>query len=449
MITLALPQKKHFAFITVLLWLCIIYGSIAFFIKLYTLSISISIHYNTLLYGLNVIGTTVHVGGAYLLLKWKKMGFYLFAACIGITGIAALLKVSTVEMVIVDAVTTLVWLLLLLIRKKGVSTWSQLENGWYFNNCRPFYIFFGIVLVALIIITILASIPSAVSDISVEPDIKNENVVKRPSYVKMPQKSRFPSDLSLDLDKVKLANIKGIFFEKQPTKNIDNNAPVANNEENISLYDRAMALYKKGLYHEARDIFADLYYISGPLSDEGLAYYAACKFNIKEDIEGAIDLLSQIRDYSWVKKDKLNPYVLKGWCYNHIGEYYQAISAIEDGLAWRDNGNKDYYSSYLILSLVYYNLENYDRCLEYAWIALDFYAKYNNTSSSSLWKKCTGNGFLGYLKNRYDCSLILECIVDASEANYLWSQSKANKVRKVLASKGFENFIKYCNANNI
>ncbi len=115
---------------------------------------------NTLVWGFGLLSilTLGNVLGAILLMRWNKMGFYLFIACSIITTIvnAGILDLG-VSTGIQGLVAILIWWGILHIKKDGVPAWKLMNGGWDYKHCRHLYQLFGIIAGGLLIATIAAS----------------------------------------------------------------------------------------------------------------------------------------------------------------------------------------------------------------------------------------------------------------------------------------------------
>lgn len=218
-------------------------------------------------------------------------------------------------------------------------------------------------------------------------------------------------------------------------------------EADKDLYLKGIDLYNRNIYHQAIYIFSDLE-ARGFLPDEGKMYLAYAYYNIDE-YEKAIQKATTITDLSWWKPNFKTPQILVGGCYYKLGNTEESISYLEQALCWFDCGDKDLCVIYLTLSCDYYDLENYDQCIKDAWKAFEYFAKYYKLTRKSLWNMCTGAGPIDEKLNTSVLDSILYMIVNGNYCHDLWTETKANNMRKIFAKKGFKSFIQYCNQNGI
>ena len=106
--------------------------------------------------GLSTILAVVNILGSVLLMRWNKLGFYLFliGSLCG-TAINMLILAMTPMVIFSSLLGILVWWAVLQIKKGGVSAWNQMFCGWDYKHCRHLYqVFIGIFLVLLVITSI-------------------------------------------------------------------------------------------------------------------------------------------------------------------------------------------------------------------------------------------------------------------------------------------------------
>lgn len=108
-------------------------------------------------YGVCSILGLVNVLGAILLMRWNKIGFYMFLIS---NIISIIVNITLLDLAAATAVASIaaiaIWWAILQIRSNGVSAWSQLETGWDYKHCRHLYQFFSIIGIVLFILTLIA-----------------------------------------------------------------------------------------------------------------------------------------------------------------------------------------------------------------------------------------------------------------------------------------------------
>lgn len=107
--------------------------------------------------GLLSILATLNILGSILLMRWNKLGFYIFLVSSILTSIVNLGVLKTESYFGVSGIfAILIWWGILQIRKDGISTWRLLENGWDYKHCRHLYQLFGAIETVLLVLTIIA-----------------------------------------------------------------------------------------------------------------------------------------------------------------------------------------------------------------------------------------------------------------------------------------------------
>lgn len=108
-------------------------------------------------FGICSIFGVANVLGAILLMRWNKIGFYLFLFS---SLICAVVNVCVLKMPPSVAVSSLfaiiIWWAILQAKKDGKSAWSQLESGWDYKHCRHLYQVFTVIGIALFVLTLIA-----------------------------------------------------------------------------------------------------------------------------------------------------------------------------------------------------------------------------------------------------------------------------------------------------
>lgn len=108
-------------------------------------------------FGICSIFGIVNILGAILLMRWNKMGFYLFLFS---SLIATVVNVCVLKMSPVTAVSSLfaiiIWWAVLQAKKDGKSAWSQLQSGWDYKHCRHLYQVFTVFGIITFVLTLVA-----------------------------------------------------------------------------------------------------------------------------------------------------------------------------------------------------------------------------------------------------------------------------------------------------
>lgn len=149
-------SKQRHGCVNAWLWFAII-ANLGYAIYGVFLMFNADIAQKSLGYGLLTILSTINVLGSILLLRWNKLGFYLFI----ISSIAAAtINISIFNLqpilLISGVIAILIWWGILQIGKEGKSAWSLLEDGVDYKHCRHLYQLFGIIIVILLALTVMA-----------------------------------------------------------------------------------------------------------------------------------------------------------------------------------------------------------------------------------------------------------------------------------------------------
>lgn len=91
-----------------------------------------------------------------LLLRWLKLGFYLFTVSSCLCGLINLFIIKAdVYILIAVPLSITMWWGILQLPKNGVSAWKLLEGGWDYKHCRHLYQFFASIMVGLFGLTLV------------------------------------------------------------------------------------------------------------------------------------------------------------------------------------------------------------------------------------------------------------------------------------------------------
>lgn len=107
---------------------------------------------------LGIIGI-VNILSAILLMRWNKLGFYMFlvGSFVSIIVGIVLLELPSTE-VVPSLIAVFIWLAILQIRKNGISVWNLMSCGWDYKHCRHLYQVFIGVIVVMFILAVFASL---------------------------------------------------------------------------------------------------------------------------------------------------------------------------------------------------------------------------------------------------------------------------------------------------
>lgn len=149
-------SKQRNVIITVCLWLAIL-ANLAMTVGLIVTMYDASVMEETLGLGLCSMFTVANILGVILLLRWNKNGLGLITISAILLSIvyAYVLHLGLIPTVLFLVAVFLLWLILQ-IRKRGKSAWSQLKSGWDSKHCRHIYQIFAVSEIILFILTLIA-----------------------------------------------------------------------------------------------------------------------------------------------------------------------------------------------------------------------------------------------------------------------------------------------------
>lgn len=107
--------------------------------------------------GLLSVAGVINILGAIQLMRWNKLGFYLYlvSSVIGVIINVFMLSLSPV-IIFSSLMSVVVWWAILQIRKNGVSAWKLMKDGWDYRHNRHLYQVFIGISVVLLVLTIIA-----------------------------------------------------------------------------------------------------------------------------------------------------------------------------------------------------------------------------------------------------------------------------------------------------
>lgn len=145
--------------------------------------------------------TFANVLGAILLLRWNKNGLGLIAISAILFSIVYvfILHIGIYSFLPFVGAVIFLWLILQ-IRKKEKSAWSQLDKGWDYKHCRHIYQIFAVVELILFILTLIAfgSNQEKLPNIEPMPVVKDSVVIDRQMPIEKQEKK-----INLAADSVK------------------------------------------------------------------------------------------------------------------------------------------------------------------------------------------------------------------------------------------------------
>lgn len=148
--------KKRNGCITIWLWMAILMNT-AFSIFYIAQMFETSISANALGFGFMSVFGIANILGAVLLMRWNKMGFYIFLIS---SVLASLLSMAVLNLAAADSLSSLlaiiIWYAILQIRKDGESAWSLMDSGWNYSENNKVYNIFGSSMILLVLLSFFA-----------------------------------------------------------------------------------------------------------------------------------------------------------------------------------------------------------------------------------------------------------------------------------------------------
>ncbi|RHP61522.1 hypothetical protein [Bacteroides sp. OF04-15BH] len=145
--------KERHGCVTFWLWIVLIVNIVMFFyyiVAMFTVGGVIGI----VGHGLSTIMCLGCILGAILLMRWNKLGFFLFLICQTSQVLLDVFLFDSEPYLIVSLVLAMcIWRGILQIRRNGVSAWENMSTGWDYQHCRHLYqVFLGLTFFIFILI---------------------------------------------------------------------------------------------------------------------------------------------------------------------------------------------------------------------------------------------------------------------------------------------------------
>lgn len=133
----------------------------------------------------------------------------------------------------------------------------------------------------------------------------------------------------------------------------------SNSDELIDrLFNEASQAYGNGLFGRAEEKYSQLYSMN-QLSDYGIYLYAnCCRFN--DDANKAAELLSQINDYSYFEKEKIDIYRVLGDINKKLENYYEAAKYYKLSSKKIQTEKKEWFLNFMEEGDCYYHMQYYE-----------------------------------------------------------------------------------------
>ena len=146
-------KRKRNGCITIWIWFVVFANLFSCYQMItYVLSPELSNPSNVWGYGVQAAMNIIVVLSCILLMRWNRIGFFIFVACSLVTSVISYMMYSKVT-AIVGFFSILAWWLILQIKKDGVSAWKLMDNGWDYKHCRHLYQVFATMVLIVILLT--------------------------------------------------------------------------------------------------------------------------------------------------------------------------------------------------------------------------------------------------------------------------------------------------------
>lgn len=221
-----------------------------------------------------------------------------------------------------------------------------------------------------------------------------------------------------------------------------------NSKDVKSLFDQFDSFLNLQLYRQVDDIAQQLYDLD-KLSENDITWWA---YSLEQDgnYNKALDVLNLISNYNWWKPGLPSPFSIKGNIYSNIGMMDKAIESRLLGIHTLKYSKLDLAQEYSLISAEYGDSDQSEKGVYYSKMAFRYLAEYLNISFSQLWNICFS--VKTPLPKKVHMS-IYDGILNNLCLNYfnngLWTEAQQDRYRKILARKGLDSSIRYCNMNNL
>lgn len=145
--------KERHGCVTFWLWCILIINIVMFFyyiVALFTAGSTIGI----VGHGLSSIMSLGCILGSILLMRWNKLGFFLFLICQAVVVLLDVFLFHSDPYLIVSLIIAMcIWRGILQMKRNGVSAWKNMFIGWDYQHCRHLYqVFLGLIFIIFLLI---------------------------------------------------------------------------------------------------------------------------------------------------------------------------------------------------------------------------------------------------------------------------------------------------------
>lgn len=145
--------KERHGCVTFWLWTILIVNIAMFFyyvVALFTTGSMIGI----VGHGLSLIMSLGCILGSILLMRWNKLGFFLFLICQAVVVLLDVFLFHSDPYLIVSLIIAMcIWRGILQMKRNGVSAWKNMFIGWDYQHCRHLYqVFLGLTFIIFLLI---------------------------------------------------------------------------------------------------------------------------------------------------------------------------------------------------------------------------------------------------------------------------------------------------------
>lgn len=254
--------------------------------------------------------------GAILLMRWNKLGFFLFLICQTCQVLLDVFLFDSEPYLIVSLVLAMcIWRAILQIRRNGVSAWENMSTGWDYKHCRHLYqVFLGITFIIFLLI-LFAVVNDANSD--TEREDSEEYELYDDGY-----------ELdSIAVDTVAVEVIDSVLYDPETPAVYDDTekADLDAEDPDVIFLKRSVQEIELPMYAGNGVVITNIY-----VDSDNLVYIAECdedkidmdllKASKKEAKKNILKLLQDNSDEALIYSIKMCIKARRGMCYRYVGD---------------------------------------------------------------------------------------------------------------------------------
>lgn len=107
------------------------------------------------------VSSIMHLGcilGTILMIRWNKLGFFLFLICQAVLALLSVFSLTfdlyeIAALIVLLVMLACLWRGVLQFRRNGVAAWENMSTGWDYQHCRHLYqVFLGLTFIIFLLI---------------------------------------------------------------------------------------------------------------------------------------------------------------------------------------------------------------------------------------------------------------------------------------------------------